>query len=233
MKNFSNLYIFLLSSALVLVVAAVLSFTSLKLKPLQDRNVEIERQRNILSALRIESTVENAESLYRQHIRESLVVKTDGNTVPGKTAESINLKQEMGKDDKDRELPVYVAEKDGQSFVVIPVWGAGLWGPIWGNIALESDMNTVYGVNFDHAGETPGLGAEINTPAFQRQFADKKLFDNSTFVSVRIKKAGSYTSNEHTVDAISGGTLTSDGVDEMIRRGLSSYQTYFSQHKSK
>lgn len=233
MKNFSNLYIFLFSSVLVLVVAAVLSFTSLKLKPLQDRNVEIERQQNILGALQIESTPENAESLYQQYIRESLVLKSDGSVITGKAAEEVNLKLEMKKPDNEKELPIYLAEKDGQTFVVIPVWGTGLWGPIWGNVALESDMNTVRGVNFDHDSETPGLGAEINTPQFQQQFVNKKLFDNLTFLSVRVKKPGSYMPNEHTVDAISGGTLTSDGVDEMIRRGLSPYQTYFSQHKSK
>jgi Na+-transporting NADH:ubiquinone oxidoreductase subunit C len=116
---------------------------------------------------------------------------------------------------------------------VIPVRGAGLWGPIWGNVAVESDMNTVRGVTFDHAGETPGLGAEISTLPFQQQFQNKKLFDESNrFVSIKVEKTGTYTPNNHTVDAISGGTITSKALEAMIRNSIEPYQTYFSQQKS-
>ncbi|MDR2036556.1 MAG: NADH:ubiquinone reductase (Na(+)-transporting) subunit C [Bacteroidales bacterium] len=233
MKNFSNLYIFLFSSALVLIVAAALSFTALTLKPLQDKNVEIERQRNILSALQVESTAEDAEAKYNKYIKQSVVIKSNGSIVEGEIAKDIDLKKQNQKPVDERLLPIYIAEKDGKSYIVIPVRGTGLWGPIWGNVALDNDMSTIYGVNFDHSGETPGLGAEINTSGFQQQFVNKQIFDSSSkFVSVKVEKPGTYTPDNHTVDAISGGTITSKGLQDMLKNSLEPYQTYFSQHKS-
>jgi len=233
MKQFSNLYIFCFSSALVLLVAAVLSFTALSLEDKQKENIEIERQQKILTALGVASTSKDVLAIYPQYIRQSIVIKSDGSIVGGKTAEEIDLKKENEKPVNERLLPLYIAEKDGKSYIVIPVRGAGLWGPIWGNVAVENDMNTVCGVSFDHAGETPGLGAEINTAHFRRPFQNKKLFDESNrFISIKVEKIGTYTPNDHTVDAISGGTVTSKAVQNMIHNCLEPYQTYFSQHKS-
>ncbi|MDR2847649.1 MAG: NADH:ubiquinone reductase (Na(+)-transporting) subunit C [Bacteroidales bacterium] len=232
MKNFSNLYIFCFSSALVLLVAAALSFTSLTLSDKQKANIEIERKQNILSALGVETVVAEVEAAYAQYIKQGVVIKMDGTVVDGEQPEKLDLKKENLKPAEERLLPLYLAEKDGKSFIVIPVRGTGLWGPIWGNVALEDDMNTVYGATFDHKGETPGLGAEISTVGFQKQFQQKTLFDANRFVSVAVEKPGSYTANNHTVDAISGGTLTSKGLEAMLRNSLEPYQTYFSQHKS-
>ena len=233
MKQFSNLYIFCFSSALVLVVAAALSFTSLSLKDKQNENIEIERQQNILAALGVQTTKADVLTKFEQYIRQSVVIKSDGSIVEGEIAKDIDLKKQNEKPVKERLLPLYLAEKDGQPFVVIPVRGAGLWGPIWGNVAVASDMNTVYGVTFDHKGETPGLGAEISTLQFQQQFQNKKLFDESDrFISIKVEKTGTYTPNNHTVDAISGGTITSKALEAMIRNSIEPYQTYFSQHKS-
>ncbi len=233
MKQFSNLYIFCFSSALVLLVAAALSFTSLSLADKQQENIEIERQQNILAALGVESTPADVLTKYPQYIKQGIVIKADGSTVSGETPEKIDLKKENAKPENERLLPVYLAEKDGKSFVVIPVRGTGLWGPIWGNVAVANDMNTVYGTTFDHKGETPGLGAEINTTPFEHQFQNKKLFDSSNkFVSIKVEKIGTYMPDDHTVDAISGGTITSKGLEAMMFNSLEPYQTYFSQHKS-
>ena len=233
MKNFSNLYIFCFSSALVLVVAAALSFTALTLKPQQDLNIEIERQQDILAALGVESATAEVIAKYQQYIKQSIVIKADGNVVNGEKAEDVDLKKEGGKPVNERLLPLYLAEKDGKSFVIIPVRGAGLWGPIWGNVAVSDDMNTVYGVSFDHAGETPGLGSEINTTGFEQQFKQKTLFDASNvFTSVKVEKPGTYTPDGHTVDAISGGTITSKALEAMLKNSIEPYKTYFSQHKS-
>ena len=233
MKNFSNLYIFCFSSALVLLVAAALSFTSLSLEDKQKENIEIERKQNILEALGVESTEKDVLTKFAQHITQSIVIKADGSTVSGKTAEEIDLKKESEKPVKERLLPLYLAEKNGKSYLVIPVRGPGLWGAIWGNIAVESDMNTIYGATFDHKGETPGLGAEINTAQFENRFKNRKLFDGSnTFVSIKVEKPGTYTPNDHTVDAISGGTITSKCLEEMLYNSLEPYQAYFSLHKS-
>jgi Na+-transporting NADH:ubiquinone oxidoreductase subunit C len=112
--------------------------------------------------------------------------------------------------------------------------GAGLWGPIWGYIALDEDKNTVFGADFSHEGETPGLGAEISTLQFQQQFQNKKLFDASNkFISINVEKIGTYKKpDDHKVDAISGGTITSKALEAMIFNSLEPYKTYFSQHKS-
>jgi Na+-transporting NADH:ubiquinone oxidoreductase subunit C len=233
MKKFSNLYIFCFSSALVLLVAAALSFTALSLSDRQSANVEIERKQNILSALGVESEAKDVDAKYEQHIRRSVVIKADGSEASGESSEKLDLKKESLKPVAERLMPLYMAEKEGKTYIVIPVSGTGLWGPIWGNVALEDDLNTIYGATFDHKGETPGLGAEINTAAFQQQFRNKKLFDASNkFVSVAVEKPGSYTPNDHTVDAISGGTLTSKGLQAMLKTCLEPYQTYFSQYKS-
>lgn len=232
MKQFSNLYIFCFSSALALFVAAALSFTSLSLEEKQKENIEIERQQNILMALGV--IVERSEVLttFPQYIKQGIVIKSDGTIVEGKNADEIDLKKENAEPVASRLLPLYLAEKDGRSFVIIPVRGPGLWGQIWGNIALENDMNTICGVCFDHAGETPGLGAEINMPKFENQFQNKKLFNEANqFVSIKIEKTGTYTPDNHTVDAISGGTFTSKSVQNMIFHCLEPYQAYFSQHK--
>ena len=233
MKQFSNLYILCFSSALVLVVTAALSFTALVLEDKQKENIEIERQQKILAALGVKSTKTDVLTKFEQYIRQGIVIKADGSAVAGEIAKDIDLKKQNEKPVKERLLPLYIAEKNGKSFVVIPIKGKGLWGTIWGNVALENDMNTICGVTFDHAGETPGLGAEINTAQFQQQFQNKKIFDASNrFVSIKVEKQGTYKPDIHTVDAISGGTITSKALEAMIHNSLEPYQTYFSQYKS-
>ena len=231
MKQFSNLYIFCFSSALVLVVAAALSFTSLSLKDKQEENIEIERQQNILKSLGVVTTKADVKEKFDQYITKSIVIKADGTIADGEVAKDIDLKKENAKPVNERLLPLYIDEKNDR--VVIPVRGTGLWGPIWGNVALESDMNTICGVTFDHAGETPGLGAEISTAIFQEQFSKKKLFVGDNFVSVKVEKKGTYKKpDDYKVDAISGGTITSKALEAMIYNGIEPYKTYFSQHKS-
>ena len=231
MKQFSNLYIFGFSSALVLAVAAALSFTAMALQDKQKKNIEIERQQNILAALGVNTTKADVLSKFDQHIKEGIVIRADGSIVEGEAADGIDLKREQAKPLNERLLPLYLAQEDG--VVVIPVRGAGLWGPIWGNVALERDMNTIRGVTFDHAGETPGLGSQIVTQPFQRQFLNKRLFDPANrFVSIKVEKPGTFTPNDHTVDGISGGTITSKALEAMMFNSLEPYQTFFSQHKS-
>jgi Na+-transporting NADH:ubiquinone oxidoreductase subunit C len=133
-------------------------------------------------------------------------------------------------------FPLYVIEKDGQKRYIIPLLGRGLWGSIWGTIALRDDFSTVAGVTFGHKSETPGLGAEIAMPAFQQQFDNKKIFsENGDFVSIQVLKGGvkSHPSvpEIHGVDAISGGTITSDGTNNMISSNLRNYLPYFNKMK--
>ena len=143
------------------------------------------------------------------------------------------LKKELDKPVESRKLPVFVSKQDdGTKNFIIPVRGKGLWGPIWGYVALKNDYNTIVGASFDHKSETPGLGAEINTTEFEQQFVGKKLFNkDNEFVSVDVVKGGAPDDDPHAVDAISGGTITSNGLDAMLEDNLGSYVTYFKQHQ--
>lgn len=233
---FSNRYIFIYSTILVVVVAAVLAFAATSLKPFQDQNVRIEKIQNLLRAANIESTTENADELYSNYVKEELAIDVEGNIVSrfadGKLEGNIrpfdiNLKEQqyLRKKGENAVAPVYVFEKDGQKSYIIPMLGNGLWGSISGNIALADDFNTVTGVTFDHASETPGLGAEIVTEGFRNRFLGKQLFDGEKFVSVTVKKSANKGSL-HEVDALSGGTITSEGVSNMLKNDLSFYQGF-------
>jgi Na+-transporting NADH:ubiquinone oxidoreductase subunit C len=231
-KNDSR-FTFLFATVMVVIVGVLLALAVIGLGPYQEKNVRVEKMQNILSSIGIKSEFEEAEKLFNQYIREQVVLNTKGEKVTGGvSAFDIDLKKELDKiktGDADNQLfPLFVVEKNGKLINIIPVRGKGLWGPIWGYIALEEDMNTVHGASFGHKGETPGLGAEINTEEFGNQFVGKKINDEAgKFVSVRVIKGGAAPNDPHGVDAISGGTVTSNGVTEMIRRTIANYVPYF------
>jgi Na+-transporting NADH:ubiquinone oxidoreductase subunit C len=217
----SNGYTFGFAAVMVVVVAAVLSFVATSLKPMQDKNVELEKMQNILSSIQVEVSRDEAAEVYQDYILEELVV-SEGSLVQGVDAFNVDMAKEIRLENDERNAPLYVAEKDGKTFYVIPLRGAGLWGPIWGYLSLEEDLNTVYGAVFDHKAETPGLGAEIKYPIFTDQFKGKKILDDQgNFLGIDVRKGGSTTDYE--VDGISGGTITSDGVEVMILDCLKSY----------
>ncbi|NLJ42988.1 MAG: NADH:ubiquinone reductase (Na(+)-transporting) subunit C [Bacteroidales bacterium] len=233
MKHFSNRYIFTFSAIMVIVVATLLSLAATLLQPAQERNLEIEKKKNMLESINIPSTRENTETLYDKYIKESFVINTKGDVVEGVDAFTVVLKNEQKKPLDEQYLPVFKAvPNDGKNVIIIPVEGKGLWGPIFGYVSLESDMNTIYGVNFDHKGETPGLGAEINTAAFESQFHGKKLFDNDKFISVQVMKGGAPEGDNHGVDAISGGTITSKGLQKMLFDCIQKYNTYLLKNRT-
>jgi Na+-transporting NADH:ubiquinone oxidoreductase subunit C len=237
MKVQSNSYTFLYSTAVVLVVATGLAIVATALKPSQDKNVEVEKKQNILSSLHIQSDRSNAVKLYDKYITAGYTLNSKGEKVSGVDPFTINLRAEMKKKPARRNLPAFEAKKGDSSFVVIPVYGKGLWGPIWGYVSFRKEVhvakgmphfNTIYGVMFDHKGETPGLGAEINQPFFQLPFRGKKIFDKKgTFVSVEVVKGGADPTSPYQVDAISGGTITSKGLQAMLDSCLVSYQNFF------
>ena len=227
MKHFSNRYIFIFSTVMVIVVAVLLSLAATLLQPAQERNLEIEKKRSMLESIRIPATKANAEELYNKHINEGFVLNIKGEPVEGVDAFNVVLRNEQKKPLDQQYLPIFRAvPDDGEKVIILPVEGKGLWGPIWGYISLKSDMNTIYGVTFDHKGETPGLGAEINTTKFESMFTDKKLFENGKFVSIQIHKGGANPSDVHGVDAISGGTITSKGLEKMLLDCLQKYNDY-------
>lgn len=227
MNRQGNTYTFLYSVVLVVVVAALLSIVSLSLQPRQNENRQNEKRQNILSAIHISSTAANSAELFDKYIKEQFIINAKGEKVPGK-AFDVNIEQQYKQPLADRELPVFVADVDGATKYILPIYGAGLWGPIWGYISLDDNKDTIYGTFFDHQGETPGLGAEIVTPKFNEQFRNKQIFSDHKLVGIDVVKGGNAT-GPNEVDAISGGTITSKGVENMVKNYLTYYEPFLKQ----
>ncbi|MCQ2274602.1 MAG: NADH:ubiquinone reductase (Na(+)-transporting) subunit C [Bacteroidales bacterium] len=239
MKNFSNKYIFIYSAVMVAIVAVILSVVAMGLKERQDNNIRNEKMQVLLAAINVNVTRDDAEANYLQYFTEELTVATDGTVITRFNVSEVDAKeptrafniklkdqQNLEKAGQQGAFPVYVFNKDGKKGYVIPLQGNGLWGAIYSNIALEEDFNTVMGVTFSHDSETPGLGAEITTEKFQAPFIGKKILDeNGQVVSIAVKKNAN-AEGMHEVDAITGGTMTSNGVDLMIRTDLARYQKF-------
>ncbi len=230
----SNKYIFLYSVILVVVVAISLTVVAVQLKPAQEDNIRIEKMQNILASVNISTdgiAKNEVKGFYDKYIISSEAVNTKGEVVESDPAKvfAIDMASEIKKPLESQSLPIFKASLDsGESAIVFPLRGKGLWGPVWGYISLKTDYNTVVGATFDHKGETPGLGAEINEKWFSDMFTGKTIFDNNgKFTSIQILKGGAKPDNPHGVDAISGGTITSHGVENMIKDNLESYQEYF------
>jgi Na+-transporting NADH:ubiquinone oxidoreductase subunit C len=243
MRSFSNTYIFVFSLIMVTIVAVLLSFVSMQLKPIQEMNVQIEKKQDVLRSVgkaekagEVSDKNSYIDEEFGKFITESYVVDFSGKAVETNAFEvMLGLNAEIRKPQEERNYPVFVySENGGPKKYVVPVRGKGLWGPIWGYIALDSDLNTIYGAVFDHKGETPGLGAEINTGWFQAPFAGKAIFDESgEFVSVEVVKGGADPASSHQVDAISGGTITSKALEAMLKDCLAGYVAHFNSLKSK
>lgn len=228
MNRNSNAYTFIFAIVMVVLVAAALAFTATTLQPLQAENVRNEKMQNILSTIGENVDRNEAQAQFDKYVKQSLALKIDGTVDQDVNAFALDLKKELSKPVDQQRFPLYIAEKDGKTFYVTPLYGAGLWDAIWGYIALSDDENTIVGASFDHKGETPGLGAEINQYWFEDQYIGKKILDeNQNFVSVKAVKGGAKADDIHGVDAISGGTITSDGVSNMVEERLEHYLPYF------
>lgn len=227
MDKQSNTYTILYSIILVLVVGVVLAVTSIALKPKQDENIANDKRQQILSAVHITAPEGKVKEVYNKYITKSFVVNAKGDDVSG-DAFAINMSREIKKPVDERMLPVFVCNiENGDVKYVLPVYGGGLWGPIWGYVAVDADGDTIYGAYFSHSGETPGLGAEISTPQFQSQFEGKKLYKDDKFRSVDVMKSGQKpVDNADYVNAISGGTITSKGVQAMLADCLADYNAF-------
>ena len=216
----SNVYIITYSVVMVVIVAVLLSLAALGLKPLQESNILNEKKTQIVKALGYDVTTTS----YDDVVAEAALLNAEGNVVENDTQKVFAALQSVKDSRAAGQFPIFKAT-DGS--VVVPLYGAGLWGPIWGYVALASDMNTVKGIVLDHAGETPGLGAEITTAKHQAMYVGKTVFEGEQFVGITLKKGGADKNNPHEVDAITGGTKTSDGVSAMIKDCLVSYKPYF------
>ncbi|AWV97770.1 NADH:ubiquinone reductase (Na(+)-transporting) subunit C [Arcticibacterium luteifluviistationis] len=231
----SNKYTFIYAIGLSMLTAVILVLTSQQLKPLQEANLALDGKRSVLKSVLVTSDEDKViEDSYNGSVEE-IVLDSEGNVLEVQV-EDVDMKREVAKDVSERQLPLYVyTEEDGSKSYIVPMRGVGLWGPVWGYMALEGDFNTIKGASFDHKGETPGLGAEITEPFFQVQFQGKKILDdNGDFASVNVLKSTMKSSidSDNRVDAISGGTITSNGVDDMIKNCVAPYLTYFNKLKT-
>ena len=200
-KNFSNRYIFIYSAVLVVVAALILTVVAVSLKPAQEKNQQAETKQMILKTIGVEATRDNADKLFDQYISVGAYpsVRPDEATEEGVHGST----------------PLQFYRYDGG--IIIPMRGTGLWGPIWGYLALDS-TSTVVGAVFDHKGETPGLGGEIATDKFAARFIGKRMDTQA----IHLAKNADH-SNPYEVDAISGGTMTSNGVTAMLAKAYDDY----------
>lgn len=229
------------------IVALVLSFMYSGLKETHDNNELLFEKRAILSSVQSHLDKNVAEmgdqevtdvfnSMVKQEVLNSKgdLVNSDevikAGYIGGK-AENIKVKLELAKPVEKRLLPLYIfKDKKSNEFFVIRLLGKGLWDEISGYLALEKDKNTVAGASFDHKSETPGMGAEMkDNPKFKAQFQGKKIFDKvGKMVSIKVVKGGA-KDKEHDVDGISGATLTSDGITNMLSGSLTAYEAFFNK----
>lgn len=201
MKQFSNKYMLLYALGLAAVVALVLTIVATSLKPRQDKNRDAETKQMILKTIGIEATRDNAAELYDKNIDSEITFIAEDGT----------------------EIPYYTFDNG----IVISLKGNGLWGPIWGYMALDHN-GTVLGAVFDHQGETPGLGAEIATDKFANRFIGKQMDEHPIVLKKNADK-----NNTYEVDAISGSTMTCNGVTEMLEKAFNQYRTItFSESKT-
>lgn len=226
MNTNSNSYTIIYASVMVVIVACALAFVSSSLKSKQNKNVELDKMKQILSALNIDTKGKDAQALYKQYVKQDLIINSEGLNVAETGGFNIVSKVELAKPLAERQLPVYVCEVDGALKYVLPLYGQGLWGPIWGYVGLDADKDAVYGTYFSHQGETPGLGAEITTEAFQKPFIGKKIMQNGAFASIAVVKPGKTAEGQAYVDGISGGTITSTAVDHMLKNCLGQYEKF-------
>jgi Na+-transporting NADH:ubiquinone oxidoreductase subunit C len=228
MNRESNKFILIFASIIVVIVALALSLAHEALKDTQNRNVEIDKKLQILRSIHVNVSAKDAEKEYARLITAVFAVDTGGNK-KADTPEAvfgIDMKTELAKPAEERRYPVFVAVIDGATKYVMALAGKGLWGDIWGYVSVNADGNTIYGADFSHAGETPGLGAEITNPLLSGQFAGKHLFRDGEFRSVAVVKKGKADVSRDYVDGISGGTLTGKGLDRALLNSLEGYSNF-------
>jgi Na+-transporting NADH:ubiquinone oxidoreductase subunit C len=237
-----NSYTIIFAIAMVLVVGSLLAFTASSLRPSIDENKRMEKQQNILYAMGVNENEGDGDisfvgtdvvaDEFSKYIKKQLVIE-NGVAKEDDKAYLIDIKKEQtkGKNGGTRRLPLFVGEKDGKTYYIAPIRGKGLWDAIWGYVALDEEM-VVKGTFFDHAGETPGLGANIKQRYFMDDFYGERLLTEAgVFKGITVAKGNNDPKNEikddYEVDALAGATITGDGVSAMIKKDLKLYLPYF------
>lgn len=224
----SNVYTVVYIIVMVIAVGCGLAFIAMGLKDKQVENANADKMSQILQAAHITTTRQSVVEDFAKYIVADPVIKADGQEVAPDGGFEVNMARDVKLPADQRELPVYVCQiPDKGTKYILPLYGMGLWGPIWGYVAFDADGTTIYGAFFDHQGETPGLGAEIAKPAFRDQFDGLSVYKNGHFVPVSVVKKGLLPQgDEDYVDGISGGTITSKGVASMLADCLAPYEPF-------
>ena len=224
----SNSYTIIYSAIMVVIVAFLLAFVYQTLKDRQDANVALDKKKQILYALNIRGLGdEEAAAKYNEVVLSDDRLADDATIAPNQAKDNESNGFLLGSADyKNGQLAIYTCKVDGETKYVVPVYGMGLWGPISGYVALDSDCQTVFGAYFNHESETAGLGAEIkDSQAWQEKFIGKKIFNSNGDIALSVEK--NVTDDNSQVDAVTGATLTSNGVRDMLLEGLGKYAAFF------
>jgi Na+-transporting NADH:ubiquinone oxidoreductase subunit C len=244
-----NSYTVLFSVIMVIVVGSLLAGIAQGFKGKIDENKRIEKQQNILYAMGVHNnegdsdvifiSADEVNDVFNEYIKKQLVIQGDQVTEDPE-AYLIDLKQEEAKaknkkEPYERRLPLFIGEKEGKSYYIIPMRGKGLWDAIWGFVSLDEDL-IVQGIFFDHKGETPGLGSNIKERYFMDDFHGESLFDGDTFKGIDVAKGNNDPLNkdkkDNEVDALAGATITGNGLAAMIKKDLRMYLPYLKNIKN-
>lgn len=225
-----NTYTILYSTIIVVLVAFLMAFVFQALKPAQDSNVALDKKKQILAALNIRNLNDKqAADEYTKDIVADEILDEKGNATAADSqgGEKDGFKLNSA-DYKSGKLALFICKVKGETKYVIPVYGMGLWGPIWGYIAVNEDKCTVYGAYFNHESETAGLGAEIkDNQQWQEQFMGKKIFKSgSSDIALSVLKKSDVKDPSTQCDAVTGATLTSNGVSNMLHESLGKYKSF-------
>ncbi|WP_343487714.1 Na(+)-translocating NADH-quinone reductase subunit C [Allomuricauda sp. d1] len=242
-----NVYTVIFSVIMVVIVGSILAFLATSLKPKISENERFEKQQNILYAMGVNENegegdvvfvpTDRVEQAFSKFITKQLVVDTDGDTEVDSTAYLIDVKKQLAavKNGSEGKLPLFVGEKDGKSYYILPMYGKGLWDDIWGFMSLDENM-VVQGVYFDHKGETPGLGANIKLRYFMDDFKGEYILEDESWVGIEVAKGNNDPLNndkeDHQIDALAGATITGNGVADMIKESLDLYKPYLKTIKT-
>jgi Na+-transporting NADH:ubiquinone oxidoreductase subunit C len=235
-----NSYTVIFAAVMVIVVGSLLAFFASALSEKISENERLEKQQNILYAMGINENkdegsvnfipTDKVAGEFSKYIQEQLVIEGDKIT-ENDQAYLIDLKKQetAAKNGEARKLPLFIGEKDGKKFYIIPMRGKGLWDAIWGFVALDQNL-VVQGVYFDHKGETPGLGANIKQRYFMDDFAGESILDGTEYAGITVAKGNNDPTNnikdDNEVDALAGATITGNGVSAMIKESVKMYKPY-------
>lgn len=244
-KTDSNVYTVTFAIIMVVVVGSLLAFIASSLKPRITENERYEKQQNILYAMGVNNNegssdvafipTTEVEAVFKQYIKKQYVIQ-NGELSEDNEAYLIDLAKQEKAPANERRLPLFIGEKDGETYYIVPMRGKGLWDAIWGFMSLDQNL-VVQGVFFDHKGETPGLGANIKERYFMDDFEGEHLVDeDGSFEGITVAKGNADPLNkrkeDHKVDALAGATITGDGITAMIKNYLRTYLPHLKNIKN-